>query len=205
VNTLARQTLGPLPIRSIAAITFAGAVAIAALAGCGHIPPQSKEHTSISGVNASVGNIGIRNAQVTTGANGNAIVTLALFNEGSTTDTLTAVSSAAAASGTLPSAEGLDVGTANGVFVTATMNTIVLVALKSSLIGADIPVELSFKFAGTITLQLPIVKNDTALRVGPTPTASTKGAPTPAGTTPTPTATATSVASPSPSTSSSAR
>jgi copper(I)-binding protein len=170
VNPLARQSLGSSPTRKVVSLAFCGAIAVGVLAGCGHEAPQARQHASISGLNTSIGNIGIRNAQITLDANGNAALTMALFNSG-TNDTLTAVSSPLATDGALPGGETITVTSTEGVFLT-NQQPIVLSGLKKVLVGADVPVLLTFKGAGTATLQIPIVKQDDYLRVGPAPETS---------------------------------
>jgi len=181
VKTLARQTRGSLPLRSLL-VAGCAVVAVGTLAACGHIPPQAREHASIAGTNASLGDIGIRNAQITLSANGNGVLTVALFNSGSTPDALMAVSSPAATGGTLPSAAGLEIPTTAGVFTSTTKNTILLTGVTTTMIGTTIPVQLAFKGAGTTTIQVPIVDQNYSLNIGPTlsPTSSatvTKGLP----------------------------
>lgn len=185
---MSRQSPASPSCRSIAAFALVGTLAIGVLAACGHEPPQSKEHASIAGINASVGTIAIRNIQVTLGANGNATITGAFFDQGTEPDSLIAVSSTSAQSGQLPTGEVLDLKPGEGVFLTTTSTPIVLVGVKGVRVGANIPIELSFQAAGRATLLVPVVAEDPTLRVGPTPTPTTSVTPG-ASTTATPTAT----------------
>lgn len=174
---MARPFLGSLPARRVATLALFGVVGAGVLAACNEVPPQSREHASISGLNASFSSIGIRNAQLTLAANGNAALTLALFNSGDD-DKLVDVSSTAATTAILPGSDGVDVTGAEGVFVT-TGKPIVLVGLKDVLVGNDVPVKLTFQNAGSVTLQIPVATTDPSLQVGPSPTATPTSTPKP--------------------------
>jgi hypothetical protein len=98
----------PIRPRSIASALVAGAVAIVLLSACAQEAPQSKEHSSTEGIDATIQGIGIRNAFITINADGTGVLNVALFNDGTQADALTSVTSGNATAfkaAVLPTAE----------------------------------------------------------------------------------------------------
>lgn len=81
----------PIRPRSIASALVAGAVATLLLSACAQEAPQSKEHSSTEGIDATLHDIGIRNAFITVNADGTGVLNIALFNQGTQSDALVGV------------------------------------------------------------------------------------------------------------------
>ncbi len=178
-----------LPRRPARAALAAPALAVAAvlcLAGCGNngVAEQSKEHSSVSGASGQAGSVLIRNATLTLGLGGGAVMAVAFFNGAGEADALTAMTSPQAASFTLPTAAGTanaygdpsdnpqdDVTAApaavggagvglpaqTGVFLGGGRDLITVAGLTGSpLIGQSVPVTFTFRSAGSVTLYVPI-------------------------------------------------
>jgi len=165
---LARPSLGSSQARSIGAFALVGLVTLGALTACRE-PAQSKVASNTAGLNTTVGAVGIRNAQVTLGSDGTAIVTMALFNTGGSADALTTVSSDNATGAEIPDGE-ISLPDSDGVFINA-KDPVLLTGMKPVLVGANISVTVGFENAGTVTLRLPITGSDNSI-VAPSPTAT---------------------------------
>jgi copper(I)-binding protein len=174
----------PIRFRSIPGALVAGAVTALLLTACAQEAPQSKEHSSTEGIDATLHDIGIRNAFITLNADGTGVLNIALFNQGDQSDQLTGVTpgsatafksavlptdaqvsaasdngGAASSSSDTTSATGTGVAlpTDGGVFLDQPPAEIALAGLAAgTLVGQSIPVTLTFANAGTITLQVPI-------------------------------------------------
>ena len=171
---MARLSFGSSQIRTIVAVTATGTFALGALTACRE-PAQSKVASNIAGLNATVGTVGIRNAQVTLGTDGAASVTMALFNNGGSADELMTVTSDNATGSDVPGG-GISLPNSNGVFINAT-DPVLLTGMKPVLVGANISVTVTFANAGTATLRLPITGSDDSI-VAPTPTGTPSATPT---------------------------
>lgn len=97
------------PRAAMSTVTVAAALLSLLLAsGCSRRPPQSVEHTVITGVNAQVGSILIRDATVRQSGSGEAVLDVALYNTATTgSDTLQSVASTQASQAELPDASSL--------------------------------------------------------------------------------------------------
>jgi copper(I)-binding protein len=180
---LARPPLGSPQARSIGAFALVGLVTLGSLTACRE-PAQSKVSSNIAGLNATVGTVGIRNAQVTLGSDGTASVTMALFNNGGSADALTTVSSDNATGAEIPNG-GIALPNSDGVFINAT-DPVLLTGMKPVFVGANISVTVGFENAGTATLRIPITGSDDAI-VAPSPadtsSSTSSGTSTPSDTT----------------------
>lgn len=106
---------------------LAPAVAIAAglsLTACGDngVAVQSREHNTSDGIEGQVGNVLVRNAQLTLGGNGVALLGVALFNDGSAADALTGLASPDATGFTLPTQVTASPGAYGGASPSDTRN-----------------------------------------------------------------------------------
>lgn len=74
------------------------------LAACGNqgVSIQSREHSTARGVDGQVGEVLVRNAEITLGLDGTGLLSVALFNDGSAADSLMSVSSPRASDFELP-------------------------------------------------------------------------------------------------------
>ncbi len=105
MTTFRTTVVRRFPGRPVAGLVATVALVTPVLAGCGggQTNTQAKEHASIRGVSATVGDIAIRDALITvTGTDGGGTGTLTgqlelvIFNQGQTVDELTSVSPAGA-------------------------------------------------------------------------------------------------------------
>jgi copper(I)-binding protein len=202
---------------------LAGAVAllvVPALAGCeaGLNAPTLEFHQASSGQHAVVDGITISNAFVLAAPSGSSLpvgssagLFLGLFNNGSTSDTLTGVTlpNGGAASVTITGGS-MTVPANSGVNLTGPAPQIVLNGLTAPLsAGQDIDVKLTFQNAGQTTLNVPVepqsyyyssllqppgatptpsaippvtTPSATATKPGTTPTTTTSATPTPTST-----------------------
>lgn len=140
-------------------------LATVALSGCaaGQISQTAQEVAAIDGGNATVGDIGVRNALLATPAGpnyaqgSNVSLLVLLANTGIGADTLTAVSTPAAGRVTLPGSgvplpgqTNVTVGGEGGTAITLTGLT------RALCYGQSIPLTFSFQKAGRLTLNVPI-------------------------------------------------
>lgn len=151
-------------------------LAVAALltvSACGDAEPfQSKEHPVVSGVEATLGSVLIRNATITIDPDRTSgQLLLVLFNDGKAPDALTSVSSPQVASVSLPrsttatgslgSADvenaGLKLASQSSVSLFGGTQAISLSGITGGpRIGDSLPITFQFAAAGSTTLQVPI-------------------------------------------------
>ncbi|MDQ6657858.1 MAG: hypothetical protein M3Z00_06505 [Actinomycetota bacterium] len=134
------------------------------LSGCaaGQVSQTAQVVAAIDGGNATVGDIGVRNALLATpdaanyATGSNVKLLMVLSNAGLSTDTLTSISTPAASSVklsgtiTLPAQSLVTVGAASTATATLTGTT------RPLCYGTSIPLTLSFAQAGRLTLNVPI-------------------------------------------------
>jgi copper(I)-binding protein len=196
------------------------AAAIVGLAGgvtacdAGNNAPTLEFHPQSDGVDTAVHGIKIIDAFVlswadgTTPAGQNAGVYLAMYNDGSSADTLTSVTAPSVAKSVLLPAGGVSLPSKQAVYLTGPKPVIVLSGLQGPLAaGGTVHITFSFVNAGSVTLDLPVLQRSGAYATlspapAPTPTGTSKtpGASSSPSTTATPTGSATTTSSPTPST-----
>lgn len=146
-------------------VLVGGALALAlAVSGCaaGQISQTADQVAAIDGANATVGDVGVRNALLATApatgyAKGaDAPLLLTISNDGVDGDTLSQVSSAAAADVQISGTAALP-GQALTTFGTDTPAKVTLKGLTAPLVyGQSVPVTFSFAKAGSVTVNVPI-------------------------------------------------
>lgn len=115
-----------LPRRSLLAPLLAAAAALTLTAcGNGGVAVQSKEHTVENGAGAEVGPLDVRDATLTLGGGGVALLAVALYNQSPTADALTGVSGPEGSTFTLPTTATAH----HGVYSGATPSDTVTVAV----------------------------------------------------------------------------
>lgn len=144
---------------------LAAVVATIALSGCaaGQISQTAQEVASIDGGNATVGDIGVRNALLATPAGpnyaqgSNVSLLVLLANTGIATDTLTGMSTPAAGQVTLPQS-GVPLPGQTNVTVGGEGGTVITLngLTRALCYGQSIPLTFSFQKAGQLTLNVPI-------------------------------------------------
>jgi copper(I)-binding protein len=147
--------------------------ALLTVSACGDAEPfQSKEHPVVSGVEATLGSVLIRNATITIDPDRTSgQLLLVLFNDGKAPDALTSVSSPQVASVSLPrsttatgslgSADvenaGLKLASQSSVSLFGGTQAISLSGITGGpRIGDSLPITFQFAAAGSTTLQVPI-------------------------------------------------
>jgi copper(I)-binding protein len=178
VRPISIRTVGvrPAAVRP-AGMALAGVAVAALLAGCATHPVQSQEHSSIAGQNASVGPILIRDASIRLTSGGQGVLDVALYNSGADADSLTGVTSSAAAAITLPMGGTVALPPQAGVFLNTPPDEIMLGALTGSpLPGQSLPVTLTFAKAGTLNLVVPVLAGDSG-SASASPTTASSSAP----------------------------
>lgn len=155
-----RATRRPSPLVLAAAVGLALAVS-----GCaaGQISQTAQEVAAIDGGNATVGQIGVRNvlfeapAAANYGPGSTVPVSLVISNNGTSQDTLTAVSTPIGASVAIRNSK-ISLPAQHNVTVGSTgTNAISVKGLTASLcFGTSVPVTFTFAEAGTVTVNVPI-------------------------------------------------
>lgn len=160
-------------MRSIRLIAAVPLVLLPLVAACsaGSNAETLQEKTVQNGVSATVGTVSIRDAYVVGPATGSAPLYLTLFNSGASSDTLTAVSTPAAASVTLGGDGGSSASAGSGsaavdlqipagraaVTLESAARSLLLTGLTAPLaLGQDVSVTFTFSKAGSITLNVPV-------------------------------------------------
>jgi periplasmic copper chaperone A len=156
-------------------VPAAAAVALAAIAvlatGCGNTQPAASSQPASMGANAQVGQVLLRDVQVTTGTTDlgrDATVRLTLVNQAGTPDALTAVGSDVAGRAEMLADSACSRSTVR-LAVPAGPSAQYLIRLSDLRIGlvrgGNVPITFTFANAGTITVPTP-VGSDTALPAG---------------------------------------
>jgi len=156
------------PARWPAAGVVIGAGVVAALlTGCAAHPVQSQEHSTISGQNASVGPVLIRDATIRLTDGGRGVLDVALYNSGQQADSLTGVSSRGAGTITLPMGSSVALPPQAGVFLNQPSEQIMLGRLIGRpMPGQSLPVTLTFSKAGAVNLIIPVLAASTGSQSG---------------------------------------
>lgn len=152
------------------------AAALLTVSACGDAEPfQSQEHSVVSGVEATLGSVLIRNATITLDPDGTSgQLLLVLFNDGRSADALTSVSSPRATA-TLPTPTALSTASSPGPSAPGTSG--VELAAQSAVqlqggtqsialenitggprVGDSLPITFQFAAAGSTTLRVPITQ-----------------------------------------------
>jgi copper(I)-binding protein len=153
----------------LAAAALAAAAAL--LAGCGNQQAGATTQPTTSGANAQVGQVLLRDVQVTTGTtdpNRDATVRLTLVNKAGQPDALTAVASDVAGRVEILADSGCSRSTARLALPAgpSAQYLIRLSDLRTGLVrGGNVPITFTFANAGTITVPAP-VDSDTVLPAG---------------------------------------
>lgn len=154
-------------IRRIAIIASAAAIAVTSLTACGagNSPQTSKSKGSVQGTSQDKGSIAIRNAAIVTDGT-DAYVQMTLINSGSQADELTSIVTSAAPKAVVSdsaSKQLLTVALPSNVSVAFT-NKGTTIDLQdpakgtvSPQVGSLVSLSLSFKLAGDVTLQVPVL------------------------------------------------
>jgi copper(I)-binding protein len=156
------------PGKTVAGRLLIGAVAllVPALAGCeaGLNAPTLNFHPAASGASAVVNDIRINNVFVlgpevgsTLPAGSSASLFLALYNGGTSDDTLVSVSAQPAASSATIEGGSVSLPPSTGAYLTGPEPKVVLSGLARPLSGGQaITVILTFQHAGVVALQVPV-------------------------------------------------
>jgi copper(I)-binding protein len=168
-------------LRAAAPVVLAAA-ALVTVAACGDATPdQTKEHSTVAGLNTSVGDVLIRDAQIEINpddTSGELLV--ALFNQGSGSDELTSVTSpratftlpstsdvsatpapASDTSGTSATSSGVTLDVGAGVFLDEPPSSIEMSGVSGDplQLGDLVPVTLTFAAAGSTTISVPVTED----------------------------------------------
>ncbi len=150
-----RHLIFPVAVAMAAALTMSGCAA-------GQISQTADQVAAIDGANATVGDLGVRNAQFATPAGqawkaGTDVPLLFwVTNDGLSNDTLTQVSTPAAASVVI-SGEAVVPGSTHLEFGTDSKVTVTLKGLAADLpYGISVPVTFVFAKAGQLTTNVPV-------------------------------------------------
>ncbi|MGI8417149.1 MAG: copper chaperone PCu(A)C [Nakamurella sp.] len=148
-------------VKVLAAVSLGAALL---LSGCaaGQISQTAQEVAAIDGGNATVGDIGVRNALLATpdAANyakgSNVKLLLVLSNDGTAADTLTSISTPAAGSVKLSGAITLPAQSLVTISADSTASATLTGTTQPLCYGQSIPLSFSFAQAGQLTLNVPI-------------------------------------------------
>lgn len=150
-------------IRRIATALTVAALAGASLTACGagNEPQTAKSKGSVQGTNLDHGSVAIRAASIITDGT-DAYVSMTLVNNGDSTDTLEAVSTSASPKALILDADSKETTVAleskKAVAFTNSGTTIDLAEIASApQVGSLVTLSLSFKLAGDVSLQIPVV------------------------------------------------
>jgi copper(I)-binding protein len=180
------------PGRRIACVALLAAIPLTACAA-GYQAETSRERTTLTSVSAAKGNLTLRNIFFVGPASSgeNMPLYLAIFNGGTSTDTLMSISSSSFSSGFVPSNKTIQ-ASGQKYYNEGDGDVPQLIGAKSQVrVGQTVNVTLNFQQAGELTIAVPVE-------------AATNGLPGPSPTpTPSPTESASPSASPSAETSAS--